>query len=359
MTWTVLVCTRDRAQLLAETLASLRGLDDPGVPYEIVVVDNGSHDATRGVVEAAAAASPVPLRYVYEPRGGLSAARNAGVRAAAGAAIAFTDDDVLVEPGWLAAFARALADRPVDFLGGRVLPRWGAPRPPWLPAGRTRGEIWGALALFDYGDEARPLAKPLGANMAFRRAALEAAGGFREDLGRDAASLKGQEVPELLQRLAAAGGRGGWYVPDAVVHHWVPPERLTKRYFRRWFYWKGVSRAAVGDRVHVGGEWVPAERVRRVAGLPRGLYKDTLLAAGRLLARTAAGDRGAAFEAELRLWYAAGYARATWLGDPSPTGRAKSPVPAAGEPGRRPAGEEGAAAAARRPAAGGGARPAR
>ncbi|HWP35349.1 MAG TPA: glycosyltransferase, partial [Thermodesulfobacteriota bacterium] len=310
MSWSVVICTRDRAALLAETLASLRALADPGVPYEVVVVDNGSTDGTRAVVEAHAAASRVPVRYVYEPRGGLSAARNAGVAAARGEAIAFTDDDVVVDPGWLAAFARALATHPVDFLGGRVVPRWGAPRPPWLPAGRTRGEIWGALALLDYGDRERPLAKPLGANMAFRAAALRAAGGFREDLGRDAASLKGQEVPELLQRLAAAGGRGGWYVPDAVVHHWVPAERLTKRYFRRWFYWKGVSRALVRDRVFVDGVWLPAAQVRRLAGLPRGLYKDALRAAGRLLVRAAAGDRAGAFEAETRLWYAAGYARA-------------------------------------------------
>ncbi|HEX7128347.1 MAG TPA: glycosyltransferase [Thermodesulfobacteriota bacterium] len=332
MTWTILICTRDRAGLLAETLDSLRRLADPGEPYEVVVVDNGSTDDTRAVVERAAAGSPVALRYVYEPRGGLSAARNRGLREARGDRIAFTDDDVLVDAGWLAAFARAFAARPVDFLGGRVVPRWGAERPGWLPAGRTRGEIWGAIALFDYGDEPRPLGKPLGANMAFRRAPLLEAGGFREDLGRDRASLKGQEVPELLERLKAASGRGGWYVPDAVVQHWIPPDRLTKGYFRRWFYWKGISRAAVKDRVHVRGAWLPASQVRRIAGLPRGLYRDVLEAAGRLAVRAVRGDRAGAFEAEARLWYAAGYARATWFGDPSPTG-ASARAAAPGTPG--------------------------
>jgi glycosyltransferase involved in cell wall biosynthesis len=319
VSWTVLICTRDRAGLLAETLESLRCLTDPGEPYEVIVVDNGSTDDTRAVVGRAAAASPVDLRYVLEPRGGLSAARNRGLGEARGDDIAFTDDDVLVDPQWLAALARAFAARPVDFLGGRVVPRWGAERPRWLPAGRTRGEIWGAIALFDHGDEQRPLGKPLGANMAFRRLKVLAAGGFREDLGRDKASLKGQEVPELLERLKAAGGRGGWYVPDAVVRHWIPSDRLTKGYFRRWFYWKGVSRAVVKDRVHVGGVWRPASEVRRLAGLPRGLYRDVLEAAGRLAAGAARGDRAGVFEAETRLWYAAGYARATWLGDPSPT----------------------------------------
>lgn len=324
MTWSVVICTRDRADLLRDALDSLRGLGDPGVPYEVVVVDNGSHDRTPEVVEAAAAASPVPLRYLHEARGGLSAARNTGIREARGESIAFIDDDVRVDPGWLAAFARAFERYPADFLGGRVLPRWGAPRPTWLPDARTRGEIWGAIALFDYGDEARPLAKPLGANMAFRRATIAAMGGFREDLGRDGASLKGQEVPELLARLRTAGGRGGWYVPEAVVHHWVPPDRLTRAYFRRWFYWKGISRAAVGDRVFVGGQWRPAGEVRRLAGLPRGVYRDALESIGRLARGLARRDPATAFEAETRLWYAAGYARATWLGDPSPTGRARS-----------------------------------
>ncbi len=329
MSWTVLICTRDRADLLAETLDSLRLLADPGEPYEVVVVDNGSTDGTRAVVERAAAVSPVDLRHVFEPRGGLSAARNTGVREARGEQIAFTDDDVLVDPGWLAALARVFARQPVDFLGGRVVPRWGAPRPQWLPGGRTRGEIWGAIALFDYGDEARALAKPLGANMAFRRAPLVSAGGFREDLGRDKASLKGQEVPELLERLEVAGGRGGWYVPDAVVQHWIPPARLTKRYFRRWFYWKGISRAAVEDRVHVRGVWFPAAEVRRLAGLPRGLYREVLEATGRLATRAVRGDAAGVFEAEARLWYAAGYARATWFGDPSPTGAKAQAAPLA------------------------------
>ncbi len=332
MSWTILICTRDRAELLGETLASLEALLDPGEPYDIVVVDNGSTDGTRAVVEAAAARSRVPLRYVHEPRGGLSVARNTGLAHATGDSIAFTDDDILVEPGWLAALARAFRDRPVDFLGGRVGPRWGATRPAWLPAGQTRGEIWGAVALFDQGDREKPLGKPLGANMAFRRAPVVAAGGFREDLGRDKTSLKGQEVPELLERLRAAGGRGGWYVPDAVVQHWIPAERLTKRYFRRWFYWKGISRAAVKDRVYVGGVWLPASQVRRVAGLPRTLYKETLAATVRLARDAARRDPAAAFQAELRLWYAAGYARGSWLGDPSPTaaGRAETGAPPAG-----------------------------
>ena len=228
-----------------------------------------------------------------------------------------------------AAFARAFATHQVDLLGGPVVPRWGTERPAWLPAGRTRGEIWGAIGLFDYGDEPRPLAKPLGANMAFRRAPVLAVGGFREDLGRDKGSLKGQEGPELLERLWAAGGRGGWYVPEAVVHHWIPPERLTKRYFRRWFYWKGISRAAVSDRIYVHRQWRPVSEVRLLGGLPRALYREAAEALLRVATCALRNDTAGAFEAETRLWYATGYVRAVWFGDPSPTSGNRQPrVPA-------------------------------
>ncbi len=318
--WTVLVCTRDRSGLLAETLRALQRLDDPGVPYEVVVVDNGSCDRTPAVVQAAARSSVVPFRHVREPRGGLSVARNVGVAAARGEWIAFTDDDILVDADWLVALHRGASAHTADFLGGPVLPRWGAPPPRWLPAGAPRGEIWGALALLDYGDRDAPLAIPLGANMAFRRAALLAAGPFREDLGRDAGSLKSQAVPELMLRLKASGAKG-WYIADARVRHWIPPDRLTKRYFRRWFFWKGVSRAVMERHVPVDEVGVDFRRVRRIGRIPRYMLRQAAQGALECVANAARGDPSGVLAAETRLCYLAGYARAVWFGDPSPTGK--------------------------------------
>src|SRR5690606_16449022 len=104
----VVVCTRDRAASLAVTLESIAGLRIPAlVVAELVVVDNGSTDGTPAVVEAFRRRSPLPLRYVRELRPGIAPARNAGMAAARGRIVVFTDDDVTVEPDWLAEMLEA------------------------------------------------------------------------------------------------------------------------------------------------------------------------------------------------------------------------------------------------------------
>ena len=116
----------------AETLASLAGLTTRE-PWELIVVDNNSTDATPLVVAAAAARFPVPLRYIFEREQGRCAALNAGIRAARGEVIVTTDDDVRVEPNWLDTARDALGGLDCDYVGGKVLPVWSGTRPPWLP----------------------------------------------------------------------------------------------------------------------------------------------------------------------------------------------------------------------------------
>jgi len=107
-TVTVVVCTRDRAEQLRGCLTSVLALDHPA--FDVVVVDNApSTSATRDLV--ADEFDDPRVRYVVEPVAGLSGARNAGLRAATGEVVAFTDDDVVVDAGWLLGlcdgFARA------------------------------------------------------------------------------------------------------------------------------------------------------------------------------------------------------------------------------------------------------------
>ena len=116
-------------------------------PFELLVVDNNSTDATPEVV-ARARARDDRVRYLRETKQGVSHARNAGIAAARAPILAFTDDDVRVGPGWLAAIARAFCQYPgASAVGGKVLPLWPAPPPPWL----TRAQ-WAPLALVDYGE---------------------------------------------------------------------------------------------------------------------------------------------------------------------------------------------------------------
>lgn len=242
---TVLVCTFNRSADLAGTLESLKHLlIDPPLTWELIVVDNNSTDDTRDTVSRAAPDFPAPLRYIFEPTQGKSNALNTGLRSARGRLIAFTDDDVRVPPEWLMKSIGPLLDRPtLAYTGGRVRPMWQGCPPPWLD---ERGRMGGTIAVTDHGSEPFVFEErhriPLGVNMTVRRELLEQVGGFHPDLGRTGRSLLGQEQADFFYRSRRAGARG-LYVPDAVLDHAVPAARLNRRYFRRWWYWKGLSHA--------------------------------------------------------------------------------------------------------------------
>ena len=99
----VIVCTYNRSSVLADTLESFLHLRVPeGVGWELLVVDNNSKDQTREVVEGFA--GRLPLRYLFEPRQGKTCALNLALKEAKGDLLLFTDDDVRLDPGWLASF---------------------------------------------------------------------------------------------------------------------------------------------------------------------------------------------------------------------------------------------------------------
>ena len=117
---------------------------------------------------------------------------------------------------------------------------------------------------------------PLGANMAVRRDVFPVVGPFRADLGRaDGSVLLGQEVPEWLLRVRQAG-LTGLYVPAMEVHHHIPAHRLTPRYFRRWWFGKGVSRAALERIQPVTELGIDLLRTPHLLGVPRFMYGSLL-----------------------------------------------------------------------------------
>jgi glucosyl-dolichyl phosphate glucuronosyltransferase len=310
MKFSIAIATYNRASELADTLASLAGLRPAAGDWEVIVVDNNSPDGTRGVVEAAARTFPAPLRYVFEREQGRSPALNAGIRLSRGDIIVTTDDDVRVEPDWLDRAGDGLERLRCDYVGGRVTPIWGAPRPAWLP--NHGGQQWAVIALLDYGPEPIEFGSqvPLGVNMAFRREAFTRAGLLDPHTGRKAGTLLGQEVREWCIRARGVGMRG-FYVPDMVVQHLIPADRLTKRYFRRWFYWRGISRAQLYERwgfdLQAPEEKAPdPSRVPHILGVPRYLYRKALVTVGRSAKAALRNDAVAAFEHELWLWFFAG-----------------------------------------------------
>src|SRR3954469_20215616 len=313
MDFSIVIPTHNRADELRETIRSIAKLNVTG-DWELLVVDNKSTDDTRAVVEAETASFPAPLRYFYEPEQGRYAALNTGIRAASGKIVATTDDDARVEPDWLTQAAAGLDSLGCDYVGGKVLPLWRGPQPAWLPNGPSGGH-WAVLALQNHGEEPREFGVnrmpwPLGINTATRREAFNRIDLFDNRLGRKAGTLRNQAQREWHLRARAAGLRG-FYVPGMVVHHVVEAERLQKAYFRRWFYWHGISRAILFSKLGVDMDGPDTSKldfstVRQIAGVPRYMYRTLLTRIRDLVRARLRGDQAAAFEHELWLWFFAG-----------------------------------------------------
>jgi glycosyltransferase involved in cell wall biosynthesis len=217
---TVAVCTRDRAEDLATCLDSLERVDYES--FEILVVDNApSSEATRLLVEQRAGR----MRYVREPRPGLDWARNRAIAEAAGDIIAFTDDDVAVDAGWIRALAAAFGtDESIAAVTGLVLPaeleteaqvlferyrsfgRGFVPRRVAPGGGGPLAHKYGAAG--DYGT---------GANMAFRRSLFARIGAFDPALDVGTPTRGGGDLDMFFRVLKE--GQVLVYEPRAIVRH--------------------------------------------------------------------------------------------------------------------------------------------
>jgi glycosyltransferase involved in cell wall biosynthesis len=240
----VILCTRNRADLFDKAMASVLAQDFPRSAYEIVVVDNGSSDHTRDVAQRYTADANV--HYVLEERVGLSVARNTGWRAASAPYVSLFDDDAIARPGWLAAIANTFERSPGDIgvIGGRVDPIWLARRPNWLA-----DEIAGALTIVDWGPDEKEISDLrrewlVGANMAAPKAVIAEVGGFHPWLDRTGNNLLSGGDVHLEMEIVRRGYRC-LYVPTMAIEHLAPPSRLTQAWFTKRFYWQGMSDAVM------------------------------------------------------------------------------------------------------------------
>jgi GT2 family glycosyltransferase/DNA-binding beta-propeller fold protein YncE len=194
----VVVCAHDAAGTIEECLTSLAALTYPNV--EIIVVNDGSRDATAAIARAQAG-----VRVIDVPKGGLSVARNVGLAAASGEIVAYTDADVRVDADWLTYLVHTFLTADVVGVGGpNVVPEddpWMAQCVARAPGGPTH------VLLDDTVAEHIP-----GCNMAFRRDALLSIGGFNPVFVR-----AGDDV-DICWRLQARGLRLG-FAPAALVWH--------------------------------------------------------------------------------------------------------------------------------------------
>ncbi len=272
---TVAICTWNRSALLRQALEQMTKLViPPGLEWELLVVNNNSTDATDKVI--ASYAPRLPVRRLFQATPGKSRALNLAVREARGEYILLTDDDALVDENWMAAYVRAIKQWPgAAFFGGPVRPAFAALPPTWLR--QAWPLIAGAYAERDLGTQAVPFRGgdhiPYGVNWAVRlkehRAYL-----YDPSLGRQPGKRIGGEDDALVGALLADGYEG-WWVPEAIVQHYVPVERMKTRYIRS--YYMGH-----GEFVHHKS---PPWDGPVLFGRPRWLWKHAVLAEAKYRAR--------------------------------------------------------------------------
>ncbi|TDT98728.1 GT2 family glycosyltransferase [Streptomyces sp. 846.5] len=218
---TVVIATRERPELLARCLESLAAQRYPR--FETVVVDNApATDTTRGLVKERFADS---VRYVREPLRGLASAHNAGVAAALGEITAFTDDDVVIDPGWLDALVAGFADPEVGCVTGLILPA--ALRTATQVLLEAHGGFGKGFSARRYRVAEPPADQSLfpftagrlgsGANMAFRTEVLRRLGGFDAAVGTGTPAKGGDDLLSFFR--AVVHGHALLYQPEALVWH--------------------------------------------------------------------------------------------------------------------------------------------
>ena len=237
---TLLIPTFNRSRELLRALRSVAEQRlDPAL-WECVIVDNNSTDDTADAVARFAEEHPtLQIRRVVEPKAGVSHARNRGLQEARTELIASIDDDERINPDFLEAYLRFFDTHPeANIAGGKIIAEYPSGRPTWMSRWTERP----IANPMDYGEEIRPFPKgalPGGGNMAFRRS-VALRYGFDTQLGRVGGKLIGGEENDFFLRLVASG-ETLWYVPQAVMWHIIPAEKLTPDYLDRLSYHIGIS----------------------------------------------------------------------------------------------------------------------
>lgn len=241
------VCTRDRQDTIERCLESVVAQEFPKDAFEVIVVDDESTDATPNIARRFVSERPPIVRYIRQPYGGLSVARNRAISEGTGDLICFLDDDAEATPGWIAAMVDAVCrHNDVECFGGRLLLRLEGRAP------RTCGkESLGAT--LDLGDDEQPTELIKGSNMAMRRSAFVRIGLFNPAL-----VWRGDEE-NWMQRLREQGGRA-LYVPGAIVWHRRLASDLKLRNLLRTRFGWGIGQIQFNRET--GGRFEPSVELR-------------------------------------------------------------------------------------------------
>lgn len=289
----VVVCTRNRAEALRTAVDSLCQLKTENrLRFEVLIIDNGSTDATPEIVRQLSEETAGLVRGVVEPEAGIVPARNRGIQEARGTWVAFFDDDQLADEQWLVELLKMATEKQCRCVGGAVRLA--------LPEGTVRelapttrmllGETVGMPAPRLYNDRVTPGC----GNMMVQRSVFDEVGLFDPRM-----SDRGEDTDLFLRMLRS--GIAAWYTPSAVIHHVIPAARLSDEYLVRLSV--RMARGMAENERKSWGPWrYPLIWAARVA-------QAALVLAPRWMTALLRGDREAALGARCRLRIAADVVR--------------------------------------------------
>jgi glycosyltransferase involved in cell wall biosynthesis len=245
---TVVIPTRNRADLLKSTLSSLLNQTLPSSEFEVIVVDNGSTDNTSQVAESFS--SQIQVRCIHEPRPGLHRGRHAGWLASKTDYIVYADDDIEAFPTWLQTIVDVFdSNEKIAMVGGKNLPKFQSTPPFWITEMWNKphplGKMMADLSILDFGNNAMEF-HPMyifGCNFSVRKSILDKTKGFHPDgMPFDMIEYRG-DGETFVAEWVNSNGYLAYYHPGASVYHVVTNERLTREYFFKRRYTQGISDA--------------------------------------------------------------------------------------------------------------------
>ncbi len=241
MKFTVAICTFNGGSTLGATLESLSRLQRAAeVDWELLIIDNNCTDDTREVCDRFS--TRLPIRILLETKQGHSNSRNCALDHAQGEFIAWTDDDVVVDPGWLSSYDLAVKRYPnATFWGGPIVPRFDHRVPRWVAV--NWDVCAGVFAERDLGKEPFEIRStehlPYGANFV-TRTSIQKKFRFDQRFGRAGSELRGFDEIDVLSRMVEEDHSGIW-IPEAKVQHVIPPARTTLNYMANYFEGQGQT----------------------------------------------------------------------------------------------------------------------
>lgn len=236
----VVVCTYNRCDLLAQVMQTLINQTLQKELYEIIIINNNSKDNTSNVSSQLIKNNPdTNIRYILETKQGLAHARNRGWKEARGKYVAYIDDDARAESGWLRNIFSAFINTTPEPLvvGGLIYPFYLSKKPEWF---KDEYEIR------SWGDKPRflvPKESFSGSNMIFTKTILEKFRGFNTRVGVNGTTLSTGEETSLFLELWDYYGNCNifYYSPDIKIFHYTPLEKMSLKYVLKRSFASGQS----------------------------------------------------------------------------------------------------------------------